>query len=110
MAPINIRGNTVDPANPEGEQLPADASDTKYVLVQLKREMDTATMSALESHGATIVKRMVGDTWLLYYPPKDLRILETVDSVEHALVYVDQFVVHSALKTPQSNGMSSYLA
>lgn len=93
----------MDPANPEGVQLPADASNTKHVLVQLNREMDTATMSALESHHAEIVKRMVGDTWLLYYPPDDLRALETIDSVEHALVYVNEFVVHSDLKNSQSS-------
>lgn len=104
MAPINIRGNNVDPANPGDVELPPDASKTPYVLVQLNQEMDNATLSALESHNAEIVKRMVDNTWLLHYPPQDLRVLETIPTVDHALVYVDYFVVHSDLKHTSTDG------
>ena len=105
MAPIDIRGNTLDPASPGIIQLPTDASGTKYILVQLSREMNGKIASQLESHQAKIVKRMMENTWLLHYPPDDLRILETIDGVEHALVYVDDFVVHSDLQQYQTVGM-----
>lgn len=107
MAPINIRGNVLDPANPEGIDLPPDASKTDYVLVQLNQEMDGETLEALESHGAEVVKRMVDNNWLLHYPPSDLRVLEnSVPAVDHALVYLDLFVIHSDLKDGTSNGTS----
>lgn len=104
MPPIDIRGNSLDPANPGDVELPSDASNTQYVLVQLSQEMDNAILTALESHGAEIVKRMVDDTWLLHYPPSDLRVLETIPAVDHALVYVNYFVVHADLKATSSDG------
>jgi hypothetical protein len=110
MAPIDIRGNTLDPANPGDVALPPDASNTQYILVQLNREMDNATLTALESYGADVVKRMVDNTWLLHYPPPDLRVLETIPTVDHALVYLDHFVVHSDLKNTPVDGKVFYNA
>jgi hypothetical protein len=107
MAPIVIRGNTLDPANPGDVQLPSDASKTNYVLVQLKEEMIPQTVTALHDRGATIVKRMDGNTWLLNYPPSDLSVLTSIDAVEHALVYVDHFVVHADLKQEPADGKDS---
>lgn len=104
MAPIDIRSNTLDPANPGDVDLPPDATDTDYVLVQLNQEMDHAILTALESHGAEITKRMVDNTWLLHYPPSDLRVLETIPAVDHALTYLDYFVIHSDLKRTPSDG------
>lgn len=99
MAPIVIRENALDPANPPDDvQLPPDASKTNFVLVQLKEDMTPETVTALHEKGATIVKRMVDKTWLVNYPPPDLRLLESIGAVDHALVYVDHFVVHADLK------------
>jgi hypothetical protein len=102
MATINIRGNVLDPANPGDVDLPADASKTNYVLVQLKEEMTPEMVQALRSKEAKIVKRMEGNTWLLNYPPSNLGKLESINGVEHALVYVDYFVIHSDLKQDTS--------
>jgi hypothetical protein len=66
--------------------------------VQLKEEMTPEMVTALHEKDATIVKRMEGNTWLLNYPPTDLNVLASIDGVEHALVYVDHFVVHADLK------------
>lgn len=105
MAPINIRGNLLDPADPGDITLPPNAADTKYVLVQLNREMDQDTLEALLTHEASVIKRMVGNTWLVHYPPKDLRILETsIPAVEHAFVYVNDLVVHTDLKNNVDDG------
>lgn len=105
MAPIDIRGNVVDPANPGDIVLPPTASDTDYVLVQLNREMDPDTLDALEEHEASVIKRMVDNTWLVHYPPKDLRVLETsIPAVEHAVVYLNNFVVHTDLKDNSTAG------
>lgn len=98
MATITIRGNEVDPSNPGDVALPADASKTNFVLVQLKHEMTPEIVVALREKQAAIIKRMQGNTWLVTYPPPDLRALESIDGVEHALVYVDDFVIHSDLK------------
>ena len=78
MAPINIRGNELDPANPGDVQLPADASKTNFVLVQLKHEMTPDVVTALREKHAAIVKRMQGNTWLVTYPPSDLKVLESI--------------------------------
>ena len=104
MAPIVIRENTLDPANPGDVQLPGDASKTNYVLVQLKEEMTPEMVTTLHGKSATIVKRMEGNTWLLNYPPSDLAELASIDGVEYALVYVDHFVVHADLKREQPAG------
>lgn len=99
MAPISIRGNTLDPANLDGVPISPEASKTNYALVQLNRRMDTETLEALESQGAEVVKRMVANTWLLHYPPPDLGPLKSnVPAVDHALVYPEEFVVHQDLK------------
>lgn len=98
MATITIRGNEVDPSNPGDVSLPADASATDFVLVRLKHEMTPEIVAALREKEAAIVKRMQGNTWLVTYPPADLRVLESIDGVGHALVYVDDFVIHSDLK------------
>jgi hypothetical protein len=102
MTTITIRGNVLDPANPGDVELPSDASKTNYVLVQLKEEMTPEIVQALHSKKASIVKRMEGNTWLLNYPPSNLGDLESIDGVEHALVYVDHFVVHADLKQEDS--------
>lgn len=103
MAPINIRGNTLDPGNPQADiHLPPDASKTNYVLVQLKEGMTPSIVTALTDKGATIIKRMVDNTWLVNYPPNDLRALESIDGVDYALVYIDHFVVHPKLKQSSS--------
>jgi hypothetical protein len=107
MAPINIRGNILDPANPGDINLPPTAADTDYVLVQLNREMDQDTMEALQEHGAGVIKRMVDNTWLVHYPPVDIRILETsIPAVAHAFVYVNDLVVHTDLKNNVADGES----
>jgi hypothetical protein len=112
MAPIVIRENALDPANPpDNVQLPPDASKTNYVLVQLKEGMTPGTVTALHEKGATIVKRMVDNTWLVNYPPTDLRPLESIGAVDHALVYVDHFVVHASLKQESTtSGKHPYLS
>jgi subtilisin family serine protease len=103
MAPINIRGNVLDPGNPQADvHLPPDASKTNYVLVQLKEGMTPSMVTALTDKGATIVKRMVDNTWLVNYPPNDLRALESIDGVDYALTYIDHFVVHAKLKQSSS--------
>ena len=61
MAPINIRDNVLDPANPGDVHLPPNAIDTDHVLVQLREDMSPNTVTALHQAGATIVKRMVSD-------------------------------------------------
>jgi hypothetical protein len=98
MAPITIRGNELDPAKPGNIQLPTDASKTNFVLVQLKDEMTPEAVTALSDKHAAIVKRMQGNTWLVNYPRSDLKALESIEGVEHALVYVDDFVIHNDLK------------
>jgi hypothetical protein len=38
---------------------------------------------------------MADTTCLVNYPPADLRPLESIDAVDHALVYADHFVIHA---------------
>jgi hypothetical protein len=109
MAPITIRGNELDLANLGDVQLPADASKTNFVLVQLEHEMTPNIVTALSEKHAAIVKRMQGNTWLVTYPPSDLRALESIEGVEHALVYVDHFVVHADIKEAPECKKSYYI-
>lgn len=39
MAAININGNVVDPVNPQPGQLPADASKTKFIVLQCSHRL-----------------------------------------------------------------------
>jgi hypothetical protein len=38
---------------------------------------------------------MADNTCLVNYPPADLRPLESIGAADHALVYVDCFVIHA---------------
>ncbi|KIW14359.1 hypothetical protein PV08_07141 [Exophiala spinifera] len=95
---IRIRGNEIDLANSADGILPLDADNSDYVLVVLNREMDQDTIEALKEYEADVIKRMVGNTWLVHYPPSDLRILERVPAVNHALVYLNCFKIHKDLQ------------
>lgn len=108
MAPITIRGNTLDPAKLSNIELPQNASKIGYILVQLKSSLNEATMQLLEKARVKLVKRMCENNWLCTYLGTDLRAVTSIAGVQCALVYLPFFRLHPNFKSPAPSGMRSY--
>ncbi|KAJ4298123.1 hypothetical protein N0V90_006022 [Kalmusia sp. IMI 367209] len=112
MAPINIHGNVIDPGKPHPIQLPSDASKTKFILLQCSRRLTVEEGEAIEQLGAKVLsveaETVSQTTYLCRYEKDDLRALEKLDVVQHALVYISDFVTEPSLKDASAtNGDST---
>ena len=99
MAPITIHNNTIDPESVEPGYLPSDAAGTNFILLQTTHPLNLEESSLLDHYGAKI--QQVQDnhnTYLCRYEPSDLKVLEALPFVRHALVYHPDFVIHPLLK------------
>jgi subtilisin family serine protease len=102
MAAININGNVIDPANPRPGQLPADASNTKFIVLQCSHRLSVEEYDRALQLGVQILsieaETPSHTSYLCRYDKDDLKALETLDFVQHALVYVSDFVTEPSLK------------
>lgn len=102
MSPININGNVLDPADPHQSGLPQDASETKFVVLQCSRRPSIEEYDETQKLGIQIlsVEAETPDhtSYLCKYDKDDLKALEALDFVQHALVYVSEFVMELSLK------------
>ncbi|KAI9766549.1 MAG: hypothetical protein M1840_006507 [Geoglossum simile] len=102
MAPININGNVVDPANPLPGQLPSDASKTKFVVLQCPHRLSVQEYGDAQKLGVQILsveaETSSHTNYLCRYDKDDLEALRTLAFVQDALVYVPDFVTEPSLK------------
>jgi hypothetical protein len=110
MAPITLRGATIDPENaPEG-LLPADASATNYILVQPEHALNRQESLQLGALGVQIHRSQdKNHTYLCRYEPEDLAQIERLPFVKHAIIYHPCFVIDGSLKDVDANNPPAYL-
>lgn len=109
MAPITLRGVTIDPNSPP-DDLPRDASNTNFILVQTTHALSQQESSELSALGVDVQR--VQDhhhTYLCRYEPTDLTRIEELPFVKHALPYDTRFVIDEWLKDIDIDNLPSYL-
>lgn len=72
MAPITIRGVTVDPADINGKRLLADVQKCEYILIQIDKNKRKGNMPKVLQENQIDVKEIIdGITYLCRYQPRD---------------------------------------
>lgn len=104
MAKITINGITTDPMAPSpaaatfaASVLPADASDSNFILVQTTQPLDRAQKEELANYGAQILEYVPENTYLCKYEPKDLNQIRALPYVTWANIYLKGFKVAPTL-------------
>lgn len=103
MAKITINGITTDPLAPTPAAaaaesvLPADATDSNFILVQTEYPLGRAEKEELASKGATILEYVPESTYLCRFEPTDLGEIRALPYVTWANVYLRGFKVAPAL-------------
>ncbi|KAH8744534.1 peptidase S8/S53 domain-containing protein, partial [Hyaloscypha sp. PMI_1271] len=114
MAPININGNVVDPAKPQPGQLPSNAANTKFIILQCLHRLSIQEYDDAQRLGiqALSVEDETPDhtSYLCRYDKDDLEALRALAFVQEALVYVPDFVmdpsIHEPLSSPDATSTS----
>jgi serine protease AprX len=110
MPPITINSNTIDPESAEPGYLPDDAAGTNFILLQTIHPLDRNESSLLNHYGVKIQQvQDNNNTYLCRYEPSDLKVLEALPFVRHALVYHTDFVIHPLLKDLDLENPPAYL-
>jgi serine protease AprX len=111
MATITINGNSLDPLAQTAELqelgfASADASASNYILLQAKGPLTKEQKAQLKATGATILEYVPDDSYIVYYPPKDLTPVRQLPFVAWAGLYPKQVKVEPVLR-PQPRGAAA---
>jgi serine protease AprX len=112
MATITINGNSLDPVAQKTELQTfgldsVDTSASDYILLQAKAPLTKEQKAELASKGATILEYVPDDSYIAYYPPKDLTPVKELPFLEWAGLYPKQVKIEPVLRSQPSGGTSA---
>lgn len=115
MATITINGNSLDPVSQqtEFESLgleSVDASASDYILLQTKTPLSKEQRTELAGKQVTILEYVPDDSYIAYYPPKDLTPIKQLPFVVWAGVYPKQVKVEPVLRPQHPGGTVARVA
>ncbi len=109
MAIITINGNSLDPVSqkPEFQSLGLNSVDTTtsdYVLLQTEAPLSKEQKAELAGKGITILEYIPDDSYIAYYPPKDLTSIKVLPFITWAGVYPKQVKIEPTLRAQSQVG------
>jgi serine protease AprX len=115
MATITINGNSLDPVSQQTEFQSlglesVDASASDYILFQTKAPLSKEQKTELAGKQATILEYVPDDSYIAYYPPKDLTPIKQLPFVVWAGVYPKQVKVEPVLRPQPPGGTAARVA
>jgi subtilisin family serine protease len=103
MATITINGNSMDPVAQKSqfqslglESVDSSASD--YILIQTRGPLTKQQKAVLVSKNVTILEYVPDDSYIAYYPPKDLTPVKQLPFIVWAGVYPKQVKIEPVLR------------
>ncbi|KAF3479404.1 peptidase S8 and S53 [Arthroderma uncinatum] len=115
MSLISINGNDLNPQSqrPVLQALgmeSEDSSKSNYILIQTKELLEDDQEDELERLGVDIQEYVSFKTYLCSYKPADLAAIRSLPFVAWANVYLDMFVIQSAMKSvpPSTNALAAF--
>jgi hypothetical protein len=114
VATITINGNSLDPLAQETEFQAlglnsVDSSASDYILLQTKGLITKEQKAELRSKGVTILEYVPGDSYIAYYPPKDLTPVKQLPFIAWAGLYPKQVKIEPVLRSQPAGGTPSRL-
>jgi subtilisin family serine protease len=105
MATITINGNSIDPISqkPQFQSLGLNSVDTSasdYILFQTAGPLTKEQKAALSDSGVTILEYVPVDSYIAYYPPKNLTPITQLPFITWAGVYPKQVKIEPVLRSP----------
>jgi serine protease AprX len=100
MATIILNGNTVEPESqqPGGRYFAPDASQSNYVLIHCRTDLEIPQIEQLRSLDVQILQYLTHSTYLCRYVPAELHSIRDLPYVVYANVYHPDLVIHDRLK------------
>ncbi|KAJ3528288.1 hypothetical protein NM208_g10268 [Fusarium decemcellulare] len=99
MAPITIRGNTLDPAKPPaGLNLIQKTANKNYILIQLKEELSQDGIDSLRTRDVTVIKKVDKYTWMCHSPAPNFDKFKSLPFIQSVLEYLPFFKIRDSLK------------
>src|SRR5258708_2651471 len=111
MATITINGNSMDPLAQAAalQDLGMDSLDTSqsdYILLQASEPLTKIQKQQLKDLDVTILEYVPDNSYVAYYPPKDLTPVRRLPFLSWAGLYPMRFKVEPALR-PQRPGVTA---
>src|SRR5713101_739903 len=111
MATITINGNSFDPVAQKTELMDVglesvDTSTSDYILLQATDPLTKDQKAELKSRGVTILEYVADDSYIAYYPPKDLTPIKQLTFLVWAGLYPKQVKVEPVLRSQSTGGVS----
>ena len=110
MATITINGNSIDPTAQQTQFQSLglnsmDSSASDYILFQTAGPLTREQKATLSDAGATILEYVPNDSYIAYYPPKNLTALTQLPFITWAGVYPKQVKIEPVLRSPVAAGI-----
>jgi hypothetical protein len=115
MATITINGNSLDPETQKTEFQAfglnsVDSSASDYILLQTKAPLTKEQKAELASKSVTILEYVPDDSYIAYYPPKDLTPVKQLPFIDWAGVYPKQVKIEPVLRSQPSGATPTRVA
>jgi len=107
MATITINGNSLDPLAQKTALMDlgmdsVDSSQSDYILLQTKAPLTKEQKAKLKEAEVTVLEYVPDDSYIAYYPPKDLTRVRELPFVAWVGVYPKRVKVEPVLRAQQS--------